>query len=259
MRVEALNVRLVRFPGDTVTPAEFNCTYDLQTFDAVAPSALALDAPPRCTLPPALCNATDPVSNQTQFLVHPLKFTGQLDNQDTGDLVGDTAFLCFFVNPYFNTSIIPLPPYDAMSQFRIEVDSRYGPYQFCNSYQPAQCFGTLRPSNAVGREVALGAATAGGQCANNSAQGSWYSLPASGGCGSRPIGEGGCTWRVLARVKTLLLDCLLNLGLRQVCDRDGAPPFARAQQLIARAFASTDAARGGCPSANVTDHKVLLS
>eukprot|EP01047_Picozoa_sp_COSAG01_P019257 COSAG01_NODE_1066_length_11878_cov_244.494949_2_plen_113_part_00 len=50
-----------------------------------------------------------------------------------------------------------------------------------------------------------------GQCSNNSASGSWYSLPGQGRCrDGAVVGTAGCTWSVIKRIKTIKWSCLDN-------------------------------------------------
>ena len=87
----------------------------------------------------------------------------------------------------------------------------------------------------------------GGQCEANPFTGEWYSLPMGGKCtpGAKP-GDGTCTWSA-RRVKTIDSKCLFKMGYLDACKVDGRAPFQTARKHFEAAFASDDAAMGGCP------------
>jgi hypothetical protein len=134
--------------------------------------------PAECSRPSPLCNASrtaaESAVNKTFYLAHPLNQTGQLANQDAGDLLGDANFLCLYTSPGGSA----MDDYDSLSKYTIEVDSRWGAYSLCNGY-PGQCMGVEKV--AVGRQASTPCATLGGQCTDNSAFfGNWFSLPKVG-------------------------------------------------------------------------------
>eukprot|EP00316_Scyphosphaera_apsteinii_P016398 CAMPEP_0119319650 /NCGR_PEP_ID=MMETSP1333-20130426/49981_1 /TAXON_ID=418940 /ORGANISM="Scyphosphaera apsteinii, Strain RCC1455" /LENGTH=396 /DNA_ID=CAMNT_0007326117 /DNA_START=101 /DNA_END=1291 /DNA_ORIENTATION=- len=194
------------------------------------------------------------VTGMDVYLAHPHQYR-YLDDEDTGDARGDVVFLCpDLLNP--GSSAFNL--YDAVSQWRVEVDSHWGQYQQCNGY-PGLCFGL--EDFAVGRQVPYGSITVprSGQCTPNSESGSWLSHTAGGKCaqGNRPA-PGVCSWRPIERVKTISLACLAS-KMTGACRSDimaaGGVPFPLTHWIFntslpvfLKAFASEKVALGGCPA-----------
>jgi hypothetical protein len=101
--------------GDKITPREgYLETIDFLTFSVETINSTMFQPPARCTEPPQHCNASGVeaasispvpipnkvasetptfVKNVTHYIAHPLENTGQLSNQNTGDLLGDITFL----------------------------------------------------------------------------------------------------------------------------------------------------------------------
>ena len=103
----------------------------------------------------------------------------------------------------------------------------------------------------MGREAAFGLSLdANGQCTNNSATGSWFSLPQLGECAS-PFDVVGrdCTWRADKLIKTINASCLLTTQhFLSFCD--SSMPLTAAADALTVAFASDVLADGGCPQYN---------
>lgn len=246
VRVEL--VSHISLPG--AKPHLVNLRRDFQSFDTspLAPDTFKL--PRACLSSPTRCHpersAAEAALNVTMYLAHPLNETGKIANQDTGDLLGDTAFLCFYTAPGGHV----MDDYNAVSGFTVEVDSRWGAYSPCNGY-PGQCLGL--ENRAVGREISSVEPTCkplSGQCSDNSHDfGSWFSLPAGGECApGQNISAGQCTWKILRRHKTIDLGCLVKHGFQNACQVDRGPPYAKSKAVFVAAFQSADPAAGGCPA-----------
>jgi hypothetical protein len=97
-RVVALDtfVTSAGLPGSK--PSTAHLVYNFETFDAGKLPANILVLPEQCTTSPPRCNpkqsAAESAVNKTFYLAHPLNATGQIGNQDAGDLLGDTNFVC---------------------------------------------------------------------------------------------------------------------------------------------------------------------
>eukprot|EP00966_Prymnesium_polylepis_P176355 4082311-Prymnesium_polylepis.1 len=135
------------------------------------------------------------VQTMDVYLAHPHQFR-YLDNEDTGDARGDVTFICpDILQP--GSSAFNL--YDAVSQYRVEMDTHWAQYQQCNGY-PGLCFGL--EDFYVGRQIPYGSAAVplSGQCTPNLDSGNWFSHTLGGKCaeGQRP-GGGVCSWRVVER------------------------------------------------------------
>ena len=124
-------------------------------------------------------------------------------------------------------------------------------YSLCNGY-PGECLGNEK--FAVGREQSTPCGVLGGQCTDNSAYyGNWFSLPQAGQCKpGETVAGGSCTWRIIERVKTIALDCLVTdqkfTAKCKADDATGGAPFPTASQAFVASLASVIKADGGCPS-----------
>lgn len=164
-----------------------------------------------------------------------------LRNKNTADMLGDTAFICM-------TSELDMRPgTTAISKFIISTNTSWGQYGFCNN---DECIGGNKWS--VGREATTGLLPYGGQCADLSQVGTWYSLRADAMCEDGPSGTsalnaGKCAWQVKQLVKTIDLSCLASHSFLDQCVADGGLPFENATNTLQRAFDSSDPNEGGCP------------
>ena len=73
----------------------------------------------------------------------------------------------------------------------------------------------------------MGVGFLGSQCQDNTATGSWYSLPAAGQC-TKPgqfVGTD-CTWDIVKRVRTISMDCLFQQhGMTKACQAQLQQPM----------------------------------
>mmetsp|Transcript_8210 Transcript_8210/g.25421 ORF Transcript_8210/g.25421 Transcript_8210/m.25421 type:complete len:432 (+) Transcript_8210:43-1338(+) len=198
--------------------------------------------PPECSHDFLCGNGAIETTNTYRF--HPPK-EFSLENHNTGDPAGDTAFVCAAL-------LSGTHSYDQwISQFVIELNTTYGQYGLCNggfciSYNQWQ----------VGRECAYGLKPFGGQCANNSDVGNWYSFPAASHCeDDGPVGVNNCQWRVIRRVKTIDATCLESNDFTAACRKDGGFPYTTASALFVKAFENDDPAENGCPPIYPSDRE----
>jgi hypothetical protein len=106
-------------------PSEYRSEVDFITFEPNSPDILKrVSVPERCTQPAPLCKpaAEGAVLNLTLFVAHPKNHTGELYNQDVGDIDGDTTFVCLYAATTGPSALDP--DYNAVSQVVIEVDTR---------------------------------------------------------------------------------------------------------------------------------------
>lgn len=198
---------------------------------------------------PLLCNAPDPpvTVKVSMYIFHP-KNKFNISQQDLGDLVGDTVFVCG--DMILNQTISGDHDYEWLTQWDIELFSRWGQYLNTNGYDPPTSIG--ENNFWVGRETADyqgGAPVQERQCGpSNPRTGMWYSLPEGGRCTDTAPDGSVCTWRA-TRVKTIDSSCLMgSQGFQAACIKDGRAPFTTAQSIFTGAFASEDQSAGGCPS-----------
>jgi hypothetical protein len=161
-----------------------------------------------------------------------------LANQNVGDVLGDATFLCSSLLGNLE------PAYQWVSQFQVQVNTSWGNYGLCNF---GNCWGLNQ--QLVGREASSGIAPLGGQCARDTAYGVWYSMPALGQCAAgQSVGDNGCTWKTLQRLKTIDSDCLVKQhDFLDVCEKDGCFPFSNAAKILQNALDHENPALGGCP------------
>ena len=91
----------------------------------------------------------------------------------------------------------------------------------------------------------------GGQCADNSDVGNWYSLPAAGVCpADQPLSlANNCTWRIKERVKTIDGDCVLKEhNMVASCLAERHVPFTKTAAIFEKAFKFDEKSKGGCPN-----------
>lgn len=198
---------------------------------------------------PMVCPAaSQPAASIVTMWIFHAKHVMDIVGQDLGDEAGDVVFVCQDV--IANQSLATDHGYEWLTQWEIELVPRWGQYQNCNGHPP-QCMG--KENFWVGREHAeyMGTPAPVRQCGiSNELTGMWFSLPVGGQCkeGARP-GDGTCTWRISRRVKTIEGKCLFERnGFKQACVNERRSPFPTATQLFKKAFASEDAAKGGCPA-----------
>ena len=249
------------FMGENVTipqaggsHIQYNITYNFTSFigGSTPPWAQALwkdfnrsdfITPPLCPLPPS--GQIPKAKEQTIYIFHP-KEEFNISQQDNGDVDGDVFFVC--EDLLTNSSKAQGEDYQWITQWTLDLVPRWGQYQNCNNYGPANnCLGNEHFW--VGHEAALGLGQPnGGQCVDNPLVGEWFSLPLGGKCpaGKAPDGKA-CTWSP-KRVKTLDAQCMLKHGYIDACKKDGRAPFAAAKKIFLEAFASDDPAKGGCPA-----------
>lgn len=221
--------------------------YFQQDFRVVVPPASDFDIPTGCVEKAPQCPG-GAVVELDAFIFHP-QYEFDLYNEDVADLLGDTVFICADAN---NSQF---DHYAWVSRYTLQVWSGWGEYALCNRpgvNKTGNCLG--KETYAVGREASYGITPENGRCANNSAVGTWYSLPTAGMCNStsQQIGpdptKGHCSWRTLKRIKTIDGDCLLKTnGMFDACNQHYAYPFARPLAILQQSFASDDPSQGGCP------------
>jgi hypothetical protein len=218
---------------------------DLNT---TAPPASEFVPPPNCFVPDPPC-PNGAVAELEAFIFHPAHMF-DLINEDVGDLLGDTVFICNDVN---NTSF---DHFQWVSRYSLQVWAGWGQYSLCNRPSPNQtgvCTGEEK--YLVGREAPYGIkAQMCGQCTDNSDVGNWYSLPTAGLCNStQSLGpdssKGECSWRVVKRLKTIDSICLVKTnGMGEMCAIEGDYPFTKTCAIMLRSFDYDDPAQGGCPA-----------
>jgi hypothetical protein len=147
-----------------------------------------------------------------------------LRNQNTADLKGDVMWTCFNLAQNHNVSD------QVMSMFLVEVNTTWGQYEMCN-FGVCDGLGGRQAPN-VGRESFGGLNPNGGQCAENLNIGNWYSLNVE----ALALGQ----WKEITRVRTVSLDCMMQMGMREACDVSQWP-FDKATAIAAAAL------EGACP------------
>jgi hypothetical protein len=172
-----------------------------------------------------------------------------ISNQDTADWLGDAIFTCLDVLSNHTTT----DNYGVISLFEVEVDTRWGEYSECNGY-PGLCLNGEGDNLHVGREASIGVGPLGSQCLDNTATGSWYSLPAAGEC-TKPgqfVGTD-CSWRVTKRVRTVSLECVFQQhGMAKACQAQLQQPMNMSSlpvQILQAALTNPVGASpmSGCP------------
>eukprot|EP01102_Stenamoeba_stenopodia_P020186 TRINITY_DN7788_c0_g1_i1.p1 TRINITY_DN7788_c0_g1~~TRINITY_DN7788_c0_g1_i1.p1 ORF type:complete len:433 (+),score=79.90 TRINITY_DN7788_c0_g1_i1:217-1515(+) len=177
-----------------------------------------------------------------------------LANVNVADLEGDTYFVC---NTLRSGGLFSY--FQWLSWWQIQVNTSWGQYSYCNF---GSCFGGS-PS-LVGREAAEGFGEYEGQCGDfpNNVVGSWFSLPTDGMCApGKQVGDDGCSWQVVGRLKTINSTCLFSHGFANTCN--STFPLTAANKLFYQAFASDYPQDNGCPPLPgpefATDHALANS
>lgn len=207
----------------------------------LTPPVQCFQRQPSCPVPPGATK----IQSHDHYIAHPANIYN-LSDENTADLPGDVYFLCVDVLRG-HTSV---DKYNVVSRYEITMDVEWGPYALCNGY-PGQCWGDAVPDwTRVGRETSFGLnPDHGGQCANSSDQGFWFSLPAKAKCESMDeLNAGRCAWFVVNRIKTVNLTCIFDTnGMRDACVKDQGPPYSASKAIFRAAFESEDPDMGGCP------------
>lgn len=207
--------------------------------------------PPICDAGPVQEVSSSPqtLMTTTMYVFHP-ESNFDIGGQDLADHAGDTVFVCVdLLEHQTNTGD---HNYRWLTKWEIEHLPVWGQYENCNGYDPPSC--ESREHFHVGHEAAyyIGLPSAlDRQCRSNPVMGEWFSLPVDGECkdGAKP-GDGSCSWRKAARVKTILGECLFHgHEFRNTCAKDDSRvPFTAACSMFAAAFDSEDPSKGGCPA-----------
>eukprot|EP01102_Stenamoeba_stenopodia_P009548 TRINITY_DN2828_c0_g1_i1.p1 TRINITY_DN2828_c0_g1~~TRINITY_DN2828_c0_g1_i1.p1 ORF type:complete len:447 (-),score=77.83 TRINITY_DN2828_c0_g1_i1:47-1387(-) len=221
-----------------------NITYIFSTQFTVEPiDPSVFEIPDNC-YHQLVCPA-GPTVNTSFYLFHSVDdYT--LINTNVADLLGDVGFVCqALLGDAFTY-------FSWISEYEMEVNTTWGQYGFCNF---GSCIGGA--SDRIGKEAPDGVTVQGGQCANNSDIGNWFSLPpfnsslcpsyANGTVGINGTEWYGCGWNVIKKVKTIDGTCLQKNGFEQACRNDTTFPFPTAQTVWKAAFATEDPNQGGCP------------
>uniref|UniRef100_A0A7S4T8T1 Uncharacterized protein n=1 Tax=Alexandrium monilatum TaxID=311494 RepID=A0A7S4T8T1_9DINO len=170
----------------------------------------------------------------------------ELQNRDTGDILGDLSFVCTQGSGEAYRSKL-------ITHWRVNVSLAFGQYAVCNFNGTANdCLGDPAMLKSVGRRSGQmqGSGPLLGQCSPNDDVGSQYSFPTAAMCppGVSP-GRDVCAWGGAVSVRTVAASCVMeDRGLLQACTRDiGKAPFTDAENVWKAAFASEDPEKGGCP------------
>lgn len=176
----------------------------------------------------------------------------ELDSRNTGDVLGDTSFVCTQGSSSFYQSKL-------ITRWSVRVDTAFGQYALCNYNGTAnRCDGEI---NRVGRRSSQmsGGGPVMGQCSSNGDVGSQYSFPVQAKCSyGQELGRD-CAWGSAKPLRTIHARCLMHeRGLLAACAREfGHAPFLESARIWEAAFASDDPANGGCPDANLVEAKAV--
>ncbi|KAL6079980.1 hypothetical protein QOT17_000366 [Balamuthia mandrillaris] len=238
-----MTFRLYALPAQNVpimltigTPKKVQQTWVFNTF---VPGPIHFEKRPTCP-PPSSCGDGN-VEKMVMYRFHePGDYS--LANQNTGDLLGDTAFICYaLLNRVFME-------YHQVSAFLVQVNKTWGQYAMCNY---GHCIGG--DNTTVGRGSSFGLdKRKEGQCSSNEEYGNWYSLPAGGECKKQELSRRGgagssCSWQNGGKIKTVGKDCLVERGFMLACLSDSGYPLPSAQKILQNAIAKDDPNQGGCP------------
>uniref|UniRef100_A0A7S4T935 Uncharacterized protein n=1 Tax=Alexandrium monilatum TaxID=311494 RepID=A0A7S4T935_9DINO len=181
----------------------------------------------------------------------------ELQNRDTGDVLGDLSFVCTQGSGAAYRSKL-------ITHWRVNVSLAFGQYAICNYNGIANaCLGPPAMLRSVGRRSGQmqGSGPLLGQCSPNDDVGSQFSFPAAGMCppGVSP-GLGSCSWGGAVPVRTVAARCVMeDRGLLAACARDiGRAPFTDAAKVWEAAFASEDPATGGCSEVPYPDSRAIV-
>merc|ERR1740121_1640300 len=177
-----------------------------------------------------------------------------LQNRNTGDVLGDLSFVCTQgYSEAYRSKLI--------THWRVNVSHDFGQYSLCNYDAKVgrnMCIGPPEQLRRVGRRGGQlqGQGALLGQCTDNDDVGSQYSFPGEAMCapGANPGVSGGCAWGGAAAVRTVDASCIMeDRGLLDACKHEvGHAPFLAAARIWEAAFASDDPSQGGCPEAPVS-------
>jgi len=174
----------------------------------------------------------------------------ELDDRNTGDVLGDLAFICTQgASDEYTKKVI--------THWKVNVSYAFGQYSLCNFNGKRNfCTGPDAQRQTVGRRSGQGQGRgqAGGQCTENPDVGSQYSFPSEAKCppGISPGADTGCAWGGAVPLRTVPASCIMkDHGLLEACKREiGHAPFTQSAAIWAAAFASDDPLKGGCPDAS---------
>ena len=232
-----------------------------------------------CALPKFNCpvpglQATAAVVELEMYMLHPPAAEFNLSSHDTGDLLGDTWFAC--ADPSANKFGDSL-----FTKTVVAVNASFGGFARCTDLSPPPIPCDTSALGGDGHSVGRGlpaydnpvdrtkvGAGYTGQCANNSAVGSWYSMPKLGRCKDGGLvghDPPGCTWSVVKRDKTIAWSCLDKLGFTSkgckagavVTDPvSGAKAYPVAATIMDQGFGlCPDMARGATAEAEATGNR----
>jgi len=175
--------------------------------------------------------------NVTDMLTYRFHPPGELslDNRNTGDALGDTAFVC----------LAGLSgPDQHISLFEVTVNTSWGQYQLCNFNS---CVGIS--VDTVGHEATDGIKFQGGQCDTNLNVGNWFSFNSTFKCqNNSAVGTNNCAWIQQETLKTIDGACLLQNGFFAACKEDGGLPYTHAVAVFENSFKYSNSSQGGCPA-----------
>jgi len=177
------------------------------------------------------------------YRIHDAAEPRELHGRNVGDSLGDMAFVCTQgAAESYGDSLV--------SYWQMDVDTAFGQYGYCLYIEGQnKCYGGT--GKQVGRESAMGIDGGDklGQCSNNSRVGSWLSIPTEGECkDGQEVGQN-CSWGNAKRIRTVNASCILHdRGLLDMCKKEiGHAPFLKSAEIFAKALASDDPTKGGCP------------
>ncbi|CAK9006027.1 RING-type domain-containing protein [Durusdinium trenchii] len=233
----------------------FNSSYQFGAVSTRVPEEL-LETPSSCDLaPPCEPLDPDPVALDA-YVFHPnlSAVDYNIEDQNVADLEGEALFICMDRLRFHKMAVDH--NYTLISRYSLLVSPAYGQYPLCNGYpdtvpQGPRCVGG--DGRLVGREAPFFAGDGESRCSTSSPVGFWLGVPSGGRCSagqrpSRTAAQGGCTWSLEARRKTIRQTCLFHHNFFELCDADFAERrgFRRSAAALRRAFASDETARGGC-------------
>jgi len=218
----------VQEPNDTII-----INFMFENFTAGNIPANIFDVPASCSGHGIVCKGTG-LEVMDTYRFHPVN-QYKLDNTNSGDPLGDTAFVCLRGMG---------GPDQLISHFTVKVNTSWGQYGLCNFNS------CLSISNeTVGREATAGLTQDGGQCTANENLGNWYSFQGNAKCTSEDDFTD-CGWFQLDTVKTINGTCLLENGFYKACEADKTFPFKTATQVFLNSFTYDQPSQGGCPNIN---------
>lgn len=221
-----------------------NTTYYFSEVRLGFPEGSPFQVPAACKHLPRPCESDD-VSTISVYRVWAPPEPMVLANRNTGDIMGDLSFMCTQASGEAYRSKL-------ITHWSVEASHAWGEYAMCN-YNGTEnvCVGEQKRVGRRGSQM-LGGLN-GGQCSANQDIGSQYSFPRDAMCnqGTSPSTDGECAWGNAHAMRTVRAECILEeRGLLAACRREfGHAPFAEAARIWQNAFASADAAQGGCPDA----------